>query len=158
MQNSEPVLIAGRWRPATATATFRAVDPATGIATAAVWPVSSWADVDLALDAAVAAAAELAQLPAERIAAFLERFAARLEARAAELVAAAHAETGLAVAPRLAEVELPRTLDQLRQAAAAARADGDPIPRGGWEPGGMRAVLETGEDVSCAFFACRREA
>ena len=141
MQNSEPVLIAGRWRPATATATFRAVDPATGIATAAVWPVSSWADVDLALDAAVAAAAELAQLPAERIAAFLERFAARLEARAAELVAAAHAETGLAVAPRLAEVELPRTLDQLRQAAASAR-----------EQTWRMAMIDTAKNIRAACF------
>ena len=33
----------------------------------------------------------------------------------------AHAETGLPKAPRLAEVELPRTTGQLRQAAAAAR-------------------------------------
>ena len=141
MQNAEPVLIAGRWRPATATATFRAVDPATGTAGAAVWPVSSWADVDLALDAAVAAAAELAQLPAERIAAFLERFAGRLEARGAELVAVAHAETGLAVAPRLAEVELPRTLDQLRQAAASAREET-------WR----MAMIDTAKNIRAACF------
>ena len=141
MQNPEPVLIAGRWRPATATSTFQAVDPATGIATAAVWPVSSWVDVDFALDAAVAAAAELAQLPAERIAAFLERFAARLQARGAELVAAAHAETGLAVAPRLAEVELPRTLDQLRQAAASAR-----------EQTWRMAMIDTAKNIRAACF------
>ena len=118
----EPVFVAGRWRPATAVATFQAVDPATATAREAVWPVSTWADCDEALDAAVAAAAELARLPADQIAAFLERFAARLEARGAELVAAAHAETGLAVKPRLTDVELPRTLDQLRQAADSARA------------------------------------
>ena len=44
-----------------------------------------------------------------------------IEARAAELVAIANAETALAAAPRLKDVELPRTTGQLRQAAAAAR-------------------------------------
>ena len=33
----------------------------------------------------------------------------------------AHRETGLPKSPRLADVELPRTTGQLRQAAAAAR-------------------------------------
>jgi len=121
MPGIAPVLIAGRWREANAAATFRAFDPTAGQASAEEWPVSRWSDVDEALDAAGAAAAELARLPAERIAAFLECFAARIAARGEQLVAAAHAETGLAVKPRLAEVELPRTLDQLRQAAASAR-------------------------------------
>jgi NADP-dependent aldehyde dehydrogenase len=44
-----------------------------------------------------------------------------LAARGDDLVAVAHAESGLDVTPRLFDVELPRTLDQLRQAAAAAR-------------------------------------
>lgn len=57
--------------------------------------MSGWADGNLALDAAVAPSAELARLPAEWTAAFLERFATRLEAHGAELVAAARAETGL---------------------------------------------------------------
>jgi 2,5-dioxopentanoate dehydrogenase len=85
--------------------------------------VSGGSDVDRALDAAVAAAEQLAALPPARIAAFLEGYAARLEARGAALVAAAHAETGLHRSPRLADVELPRMLDQLRQAAAAAQAE-----------------------------------
>ena len=38
-----------------------------------------------------------------------------------ELIAIAHAETALAASPRLKDVELPRTVNQLRQAAAAAR-------------------------------------
>jgi NADP-dependent aldehyde dehydrogenase len=63
----------------------------------------------------------LASLPGARIADFLERYADRLAARGDDLVAVAHAETGLAAKPRLFDVELPRTLDQLRQAAAAAR-------------------------------------
>jgi alpha-ketoglutaric semialdehyde dehydrogenase len=117
----EPVLVGGVWRAAAAVDQYRAVDPATGIAREAVWPVSGWSDVHEALDAAVQAAAELARLPGDTIAGFLERYAARLEDRATDLIAAAEAETGLAAKPRLADVELPRTLDQLRQAAASAR-------------------------------------
>jgi alpha-ketoglutaric semialdehyde dehydrogenase len=141
MPAPEHILVAGRWRPATATATFQAFDPATAKPREAVWPVSAWADCDEALDAAVAAAAELARLPAERLAAFLERFAARLEARGVELTAAAHAETGLAVQPRLADVELPRTLDQLRQAAASAR-----------EQSWRMAMLDTDKNIRAACF------
>lgn len=141
MPAPEPILVAGRWRPATARSTFQALDPKTGATREAVWPVSEWADVDEALDAAVAAAAELAKLPAERIAAFLERFANRLEARGEALVAAAHAETGLAVKPRLADVELPRTLDQLRQAADSAR-----------EQTWRMAMLDTAKNIRAACF------
>jgi alpha-ketoglutaric semialdehyde dehydrogenase len=137
----EPILVAGRWRPAAATATFQAFDPTTVKPREAVWPLSSWADCDEALDAAVAAAADLARLPAERLAAFLERFAARIEARGGELVAAAHAETGLAEKPRLADVELPRTLDQLRQAAASAR-----------EQSWRMAMLDTERNIRAACF------
>jgi len=114
----ELVLIDGRWRAAAAAGSFRAIDPTTGLEQPEVWPTSGWSDVEAALDAAVRAAGELARVPAARIGDFLERFAARLAARGDELVEVAHAETGLAVKPRLAEVELPRTLDQLRQAAA----------------------------------------
>jgi len=118
---TEPVLVAGRWRPARVAGTFRAVDPATGRDRPECWPVSAWSDVAEALDAAVAAAAVLQATPAGRIARFLEDYADRLAARGAELVAVAHAESGLDERPRLLDVELPRTLDQLRQAAAAAR-------------------------------------
>jgi alpha-ketoglutaric semialdehyde dehydrogenase len=121
LQNVEPVLIAGRWRPAVATGSFRAVDPTTGEERPQQWPVSGWSDVDAALDAAVTAAQSLVEMPGERLAAFLERYADRLAARGHDLVAVAHAESGLDVQPRLTDVELPRTLDQLRQAAAAAR-------------------------------------
>jgi alpha-ketoglutaric semialdehyde dehydrogenase len=117
----EPILVAGSWRLADATETFQAVDPTTGALREAVWPVSTWADIDAALDAAVAAAAALERVPDAARGDFLDRYAARLEARADEIVAAAHAETGLAVTPRLADVEYPRMLDQLRQAAATAR-------------------------------------
>ena len=117
----EPILVAGAWRPASARRTYQGIDPATGAPLEAEWPVSDWADAEAALAAATVAAGELARLPGAAIAAFLERYAARIEARAEEFVAVAHAETGLAVKPRLADVEMPRTLDQLRQAAASAR-------------------------------------
>src|SRR5690606_5584068 len=83
--------------------------------------VSDWADCDAALDAACEAFDAMQAIGPQGIAAFLEAFAGRLESRAEELVAMAHAETGLPASPRLRDVELPRTVGQLRQAAAAAR-------------------------------------
>jgi NADP-dependent aldehyde dehydrogenase len=139
MPASEPILVAGAWRAAGASRTYRAVDPATGRLLEASWPVSGWSDVHLALDAATDAARQLARLPGAAVAAFLESYAARLAVRADDLVAAAHAETGLAVTPRLTEVELPRTLDQLRQAAAAAR-------EGTWR----MAMIDRGKNIRAA--------
>ena len=121
LHNAEPVLIAGQWRAAAATGTFRAVDPTTSVERPQLWPVSGWSDVEAALDAAAGAAATLASLPGARLGDFLEQYADRLAARGDDLVAVAHVESGLDRTPRLLDVELPRTLDQLRQAAAAAR-------------------------------------
>ncbi len=67
-------------------------------------------------------------MPADRLATFLERFAERIERRAVELVEMAHTETALPQKPRLADVELPRTTNQLRQAAAAAREGSWALP------------------------------
>ncbi len=117
----QPVLIAGRWRSAHSSGVFQATNPATGELLPAQFPVSEWADCDAALTAAAEAFVELRELPGERFATFLEAFAERITARAEELVETANAETGLPKKPRLAEVELPRTTGQLRQAAAAAR-------------------------------------
>ncbi|MEX2580818.1 MAG: aldehyde dehydrogenase (NADP(+)) [Verrucomicrobiales bacterium] len=117
----EPVLIAGEWRAADRTATFRIENPATKETLGPVYPVSSWADCDAVLRSASEAFERMRDMPGERIAEFLESFAAGIEARADELVDMAHLETALAKAPRLADVELPRTTAQLRQAAAAAR-------------------------------------
>jgi len=116
----EPVLIDGAWRPATSVGSFRAADPASGAPLPCEFPVSAWDDVDAALAAASTAARALGKLPGSARAAFLARFADRIEARAGELADTAHRETGLPRAPRLADVELPRTTGQLRQAAAAA--------------------------------------
>ena len=116
----QPVLIAGQWRAADATSSFQAENPATGEKFAECYPVSSWTDCDAALNAAVEAADILRTVPAEQLATFLTRYADRLDARKTELAEIAHAETALAKSPRLADVEIPRTTNQLRQAAAAA--------------------------------------
>jgi 2,5-dioxopentanoate dehydrogenase len=136
-----PILVAGSWRPAVAVDSYRAFDPATGTPRDTAWPVSDWADVDTALDAAVIASRQLATLPDEYRATFLDGYARRLEAKAADLVAAAHTETGLAVKPRLTEIELPRMLDQIRQAAAAVR-------EGTWR----MAMIDTRRNIRSAAF------
>src|SRR5262249_12760534 len=123
MNPVQPVLIAGRWWPAEeVVGTFRAEDPARGVAIGASYPVCGAADVDSAIAAAAAAADALAATPAPRIAAFLEAYADAIDAAASELVELAHRETALPTSPRLAQNELPRTSGQLRQAAAAVRS------------------------------------
>ncbi|HEU4719900.1 MAG TPA: aldehyde dehydrogenase (NADP(+)) [Gemmatimonadaceae bacterium] len=114
------VLIAGAWRDAASSGSFQGENPATGETLPDRFPISTWADCDAALTAAVGAAEALRESPPDDIARFLGRFAERIEARATELVEVAHLETGLPRTPRLADVELPRTTGQLRQAAAAA--------------------------------------
>lgn len=123
-----PVLVAGQWRDADYQSTFQATDPNTNTTLPAEFPVSSWADCDAALDAAVEAARELRKLPAAKIADFMERFADRIEAAKDTLVDAAYSETGLGKSPRLADVELPRTSNQLRAAAAACRSGSWALP------------------------------
>ncbi|MCA9102068.1 MAG: aldehyde dehydrogenase (NADP(+)) [Pirellulales bacterium] len=115
------VLVAGAWRESRSGKSFAAENPRTCQAFDETYPVSDWADCDEALDAAVAAAAELRRLPRASLARFLEAFADRIEARSGEICAMAHAETALPLSPRLADVELPRTTAQLRAAAVAAR-------------------------------------
>ncbi|HMH13587.1 MAG TPA: aldehyde dehydrogenase family protein [Edaphobacter sp.] len=132
----QPILVAGEWRKATATATFVAENPATGKVLDATFPVSGWEDCDAALTAAAGAAKELRGVPAERLAEFLELYAGEIEKHAEALVAIAHVETGLPVTPRLRDVELPRTTTQLRQGAAAAR-------EGSW----TKAVIDTKNNI-----------
>lgn len=118
----EQVLIAGEWRnPTDATGSFRAVNPATGDAIGPAFPRSGEDDIELAIVSAAQAADALAATAPERIAAFLDAYADAIDAAKDALVATAHAETGLPVSPRLADVELPRASGQLRQAAQAVR-------------------------------------
>ncbi|TWT38761.1 aldehyde dehydrogenase (NADP(+)) [Blastopirellula retiformator] len=120
MSDIQPVLIAGQWKAADSSDTFQADNPATKQPLAPHYPVSNWSDVDAALSAAAEASTALAQLPPEKIAAFLVRFAELIEANADALCEIANAESGLPISPRLKDVELPRTSNQLRAAAAAA--------------------------------------
>ena len=120
MQKVNPLLLGGEWRPSQSAETFHAANPATGQPLSDEYPVSGWADCDAALKAAASAAEALRGVSGDQIGQFLMRFAERLEHRKGELVEQAHLETGLAKTPRLADVELPRTANQLRQGAAAA--------------------------------------
>ena len=117
----QKVLIAGRWIESTGSAKFQAVNPKTTEPLPDEYPISPWAEIERALEAAADAARVVANWPGERFAAFLEKYAERIERKSAELVAVANQETALPVAPRLKDGELPRTTNQLRQAAAAAR-------------------------------------
>ncbi len=118
-----PVLIDGQWLASSGTQTFQAVNPATEQTLPGEFPVSPWSEIDQALQAAADAAKQMRGWPGSRFADFLDAYAEEIETRADALVAAAHAETALPVSPRLKDGELPRTTNQLRQAATAARTD-----------------------------------
>ncbi|MBI1337007.1 MAG: aldehyde dehydrogenase family protein [Phycisphaera sp.] len=115
-----PVLIAGQWRQAKVVKTFQADNPATGQKLPALFPVSDWSDIDEALTAAAEAFEAMLDMPGTKLAEFLRAYADKLDARAHEIATTASEETGYPVKPRLQEVELVRTIDQLRQAAACA--------------------------------------
>ncbi|MCA9115559.1 MAG: aldehyde dehydrogenase (NADP(+)), partial [Planctomycetaceae bacterium] len=118
---AQHVLIDGKWQPSTGGQTFQANNPATGQPLPEQYPVSPWEEVERALEAAARAFREVRAWPGERFAAFLEACATQIEQRADELVEIASQETALPASPRLKDVELPRTVGQLRKAAAAAR-------------------------------------
>jgi alpha-ketoglutaric semialdehyde dehydrogenase len=117
----QPVLIGGEWISSSATKTFQAVNPATGEALPEIYPVSPWSEIERAIEAAAAASKAMRGWSGERFARFLEAYAVRIEVRKADLVAQAHLETALPAEGRLAGNELPRTINQLKAAAAAAR-------------------------------------
>ncbi len=136
------VLIGGEWVEADATSLFHANNPATGEALAMEFPVSAWGDCERALNTAASAAEELCGVEPVKIAAFLDKYAAAIEAAADEIVRAANEETGLPVSPRLKDVELPRTTNQLRLAAAAAREES-------WK----HATIDTARNIRSCFAA-----
>ena len=121
MAEVQPVLIDGQWKAARAERTFAAMNPTAMEATGEIYPVSTVEDVDEAVETAAAASEALLGMGSDKIAAFLEKYADRIEVRRQEIVAMAHTESGLPASPRLDDIELPRTTDQLRQAAKAAR-------------------------------------
>src|SRR5690606_14453001 len=120
----------------------RAVDPATGEELDERFPVSPREELGALAAAGKRAAAVMREVPAERIAEFLERCAAEIEADADALAARAARETGLPLRPRLREVEIGRTLDQLRQAAACVRTGAWALP-----------VVDRERDLASAYTA-----
>ncbi|MBN8600428.1 MAG: aldehyde dehydrogenase (NADP(+)) [Planctomycetes bacterium] len=123
-----PVLLDGKWQTSNSTGTFQATNPTTGEKIATLFPISSWKDCELALQAAEAAFWELKKCGIEKIAKFLELYADKIDADKATLVELANRETGLPTAPRLGDVELPRTTNQLRIAAKATREGSWSLP------------------------------
>lgn len=119
---SHSILINGQWQASSGQSTFSAVNPATCEAIDGDYPVSPWDEVESAVNAAAAASREMRGWPGSRFAGFLERYAELIEAQTDALVGLANQETALPASPRLKDVELPRTTNQLRQAAAAARS------------------------------------
>ena len=119
-EDVQPILVAGEWIVGSAADHFRAENPRTRLPMQ-IYPITPWADVEAMLEAGLAAYNALEIAGPEAIAAFLERMAERIAARGDEICDMASQETALALRPRLIDVELPRTVDQLRQAAAAAR-------------------------------------
>ena len=117
----QPVLIDGKWRASAGTQTFRAVNPKTKETMPEEYPVSPWSEVEATIEAAARASEAVRGWSGSRFADFLEAFATLIDERAAALIELASLETGLAVQPRLKDVELPRTTNQMRQAAKAAR-------------------------------------
>jgi 2,5-dioxopentanoate dehydrogenase len=116
-----PLLIDGRWQPSRSTEYFQAENPTLGEPMPERYPISTREEVLFAVEAGVAAAEALRTTDGATIARFLDVFADAIERSRDDLVSLAHAESGLPKSPRLMEVELPRTTDQLRQAAEAAR-------------------------------------
>ena len=115
----EKVLVDGDWRNADAAGSFQAINPDTGEILEREYPVSSRTDVDAAVEAGARASRELRRAPREQLAQFLERYADLIETAREQICQAGSLETALPISPRLNDVELPRTTNQLRQAAAA---------------------------------------
>ncbi|TQV72396.1 aldehyde dehydrogenase (NADP(+)) [Aliikangiella marina] len=115
------IFLAGEWRQADSEAWFSPYNPTTGQPIEDSYPVSSWQDCEVALKAASEAFEQLKTLGENKRALFLDAYANNIEANKDALAEIAHQETGLAVVPRLSEVELSRTTMQLREAANAIR-------------------------------------
>jgi len=136
-----PVLINGKWIQAPEeTATFTAVDPSTRTTLPDLYPVSGKDEIETVLQAAHEASMTMTTLSPDALANFLEIYADKIESRAEDLIRMASRETALPEDPRLKAVELPRTTNQLRQAAAAAR-----------ERTWCRAILDTSHNIRSKF-------
>jgi 2,5-dioxopentanoate dehydrogenase len=119
---TQPVLIDGQWRaPQEPAGNFQPESPTVADKLPEIYPVSGFKDLENAMQASMRAVRELRHVKPEECADFLEMFASNIEAKADAVTKMAAMETGLPIDPRLKSTELPRTTDQLRQAAAAVR-------------------------------------
>ncbi len=118
----QQVFIDGQWRNSLGGESFQPVNPALEKAFAEKYPISPWAEIEEAIEAAHRAFWEVKDWPGERFALFLEAFASGIESQSEALVKLANEETALPISPRLKDAELPRTVGQLRQAASSARS------------------------------------
>ena len=118
----QSVLIGGVWQKAEAPlGFFKATNPATRKNLKDNYPVSSFIDIEHALQHSLRSAYKLRSMTPQTVAVFLDSYADRIERHRDALVQMASLETALPGEPRLRSVELPRTTGQLRQAAAACR-------------------------------------
>ena len=140
--SAQKILIDGSWQESAGSDVFQATDPATKQPLDPQFPVSPWSEVEQAVQAAAAAFETVRSWPGERFAAFLEAYADGIESEADAIITAANLETALPVEPRLKGGELPRTTDQLRQAAAAARD-------GSWR----QATIDSANNIRSLFAA-----
>ena len=137
----QPVLIGGEWRQARSPqGEFQAISPANQEVFGNLYPVSGVEDLDQALTEAQIAVASLDRSSPDRIASFLEKYAQNIEKNTEPLIKIAAQETALPREPRLLSIELPRTVDQLRQAAAAAQ-----------DRSWCQAVIDTRQNIRSKF-------
>ncbi len=121
MPQTHPILVNGSFRPSAGKDSFTVKNPANGDSFPDVFPISTWDDIEAALEAAHQAFQVVVNWPGERFADFLEAYADRLEANKDEICLLAHQETAFPIPTRLAGNEFPRTTNQLRLAAKSAR-------------------------------------
>ena len=122
------VLVDGHWADDPYESTFFHTSPRTS-ELLGEYPVSNWSTLDRVLDAGLEAYRAIEEMGAPECARVLSSFADAIERNADELAALCDDETALGIRPRFLEVEIPRTVSQLRKASeiAAARSWRQPV-------------------------------
>ena len=101
---------------------IQSFNPETGEKLPDLYPVSDWVMLATAVKEGKAVASQLGGGAPDMMARFLEMYAEMLEANGEAVCQMAALETALPYEPRLRVIELARTTNQLRRAAAAARS------------------------------------
>ena len=119
--NAHNTLVDGRWNaPPDGQATITASDPTTGKQFDETYPITTSSELMVMAEAARKATDELMRMSPAVVSSFLDAYADLLEADKDRIVEMAHMETALPREPRLADVEFPRMIDQMRQGARHA--------------------------------------